>query len=222
MSATAIGKYYIFSIYFCLLTIVLPWRVDALPVIPGGKGFGMDTPAGRGGKVIHVTNLNAGGEGSLKSAIDAFGPRVVIFEVSGNIVFNGRYKIKNPFITIAGQTAPSPGITLRGSTLTIDTHDVLIQHIRVRPGDGIKGVDYDNRDAISIGLIKPREELYNIVIDHCSASWSIDETIESGNCSNVSWTHCIISEPLSHSLHSKGEHSKAMMFWRRHNVNLYL
>jgi hypothetical protein len=105
----------------------------ALSVIPGATGFGIDTPAGRGGNIIRVTNLNSSGSGSFRAAIEASGPRIVIFEVSGTIIYEGRYKIKNPYITIAGQTAPSPGITLRASTLTVDTHDVLIQHIRVSP-----------------------------------------------------------------------------------------
>lgn len=194
-------------------------QVCALSVIPGGNGFGMETPAGRGGKVLRVTNLNPDGKGSLKAAIDADGPRVVIFEVSGNIEIKGRLTIVSPFITIAGQTAPSPGITLKECTLTINTHDVLIQHLRIRTGD-LGGVNPDVRDAVNIGLNQPTENLYNIVVDHCSVSWGIDENVEARGCSNISWNHCIISEPLSHSIHSKGEHSKAFLVENAKNISL--
>jgi pectate lyase len=214
-SINQIKKPFIIGLFISLLaTIVPPSKAVAHAILPGVKGFGMQTPAGRGGRIIPVTNLNSSGKGSFKAAIQASGPRIVVFQVSGAIVYNGRYKIKNPFITIAGQTAPSPGITLQGATLTIDTHDVLIQHIRVRTGDGIRGVEPDNRDGINIGLKNPRSELYNIVVDHCSVSWSIDEAIEIFKCSDVTFRNCIISEPLSHSLHSKGEHSKAMLIGR--------
>ena len=196
---------------FASILLILCQNSAAIPVFPGAKGFGTETPAGRGGQIIRVTNLNDSGAGSFRAAIDASGPRIVIFEISGTIIYHGRYKIRNPNITIAGQTAPSPGITLRGSTLTVDTHDVLIQHIRVRTGDDPQGVIPDSRDAINIGLTSPPEDLYNIVIDHCSASWGIDETMTAAGCSNVTYSNCIVSEPLNDSLHSKGKHSKAMV-----------
>src|SRR6476659_3476241 len=90
---------------------------QALPVIPGGAGFGMSTPAGRGGKVYRVTNLNASGTGSLKACTDATGARVCVFEVSGYIRLTEDLLIRNGPITIAGQTAPSPGITIRGAAI---------------------------------------------------------------------------------------------------------
>ncbi|MFQ6024714.1 MAG: hypothetical protein ACE5NW_18530, partial [Acidiferrobacterales bacterium] len=142
-----------------------------LPVIPNGAGFGITTPAGRGGKVYKVTNLRATGRGSLKACIDRSGPRVCVFEVSGTITLTRNLWIANPFITIAGQTAPSPGITIRGAALGIETHDVLVQHLRIRVGDDPNGPDPENRDAIRV------EDKWGIVIDHCSLSWAIDETI---------------------------------------------
>src|SRR5262245_36306543 len=104
----------------------------AVPVIPGASGFGMETPAGRGGTVMRVTNLNDSGSGSLRACAEGSGPRVCVFEVSGTIRVNSEITIDSPFVTIAGQTAPSPGILIRGAGLRIWTNDVLVQHIRVR------------------------------------------------------------------------------------------
>src|SRR5262245_8913459 len=103
---------------------------SALPVIPGAAGFGMDTPAGRGGRIYRVTNLNADGAGSLKACIDGTTARVCIFEVSGIIRLTTDLTIRNNRITIAGQTAPSPAIMIRGAALKIHDSHVLVQHIR--------------------------------------------------------------------------------------------
>ncbi len=111
----------------------------------------MDTVAGRGGKVYKVTNLNASGAGSLKAcASDADGPRVCVFEVSGTIRITTDMMIRNGNLTIAGQTAPSPGIMIRGAALRIQASDILVQHIRVRAGDDPNGPDPDNRDSLKI------------------------------------------------------------------------
>lgn len=88
---------------------------SALPVFPGAEGFGTDTPAGRGGVVLRVTNLEADGAGSLRAALTAEGPRVVVFEVSGTIALTENLRIESPFVTVAGQTAPSPGVTIAGA-----------------------------------------------------------------------------------------------------------
>jgi hypothetical protein len=121
-------------ILFHFLSPVFP-QTSPLPVFPGAIGFGSTTVAGRGGQVLKVINLNPSGPGSLHAAVSASGPRVVVFEVSGTIRITSDMVIQNPYITIAGQTAPSPGILIRGAALTIATHDVLVQHIRVRAGD---------------------------------------------------------------------------------------
>src|SRR5690606_6707929 len=121
------------------------------PVLPGLTGFGITTPAGRGGEVLRVTNLNASGPGSLRAAIETPGPRVIVFEVSGTISLTKNLYVREPFVTIAGQTAPSPGITIRGAGLFVLTHDVLVQHLRIRPGDALDGPRMDNRDAVAIG-----------------------------------------------------------------------
>src|SRR6476646_9353709 len=104
----------------------------AVPGVPGAAGFGMTTPAGRGGAVYRVTNINASGAGSLKACIDATGPRTCVFEVSGIIKLTTELTVRNGFLTIAGQTAPSPGIMIRGAAMKIHASDILIQHLRIR------------------------------------------------------------------------------------------
>lgn len=100
-------------------------------------GFGTETEGGLGGQVIKVTNLNRSGPGSLKAALEASGPRLVVFEVGGVInLERSNISIKNPNITIAGQTAPPPGITIIQGGISVQTHNVVIQHLAVRPGDG--------------------------------------------------------------------------------------
>jgi hypothetical protein len=175
---------------------------QARPVIPGAAGYGMETVAGRGGKVYKVTNLNASGAGSLKAcASDASGPRVCVFEVSGTIRITSDMMIRNGNLTIAGQTAPSPGIMIRGAAIRIQANDILIQHIRVRAGDDPNGPDPDNRDSLKIEGNDSRQ-VRNIVIDHCSFSWAIDETASVwGWHDNITFTNNIFSEPLNESLH---------------------
>ena len=186
----------------------------ALPVFPGAEGFGTDTPAGRGGEVLRVTNLRADGEGSLRAAAEAEGPRVVVFEVSGTITIREDLRIEDPFLTIAGQTAPSPGITIAGAGLTISTHDVLVQHLRIRPGDDPLGPKPENRDAIQI-IGEQRGELpvYNVVVDHCSLSWAVDEVGSTWykGVSDVTWSNNIVSEGLWDSLHDEQPHSKGIL-----------
>jgi hypothetical protein len=175
--------------------------VQALPVIPGAAGFGMDTKAGRGGTVYKVTNLNADGAGSLKACIDASVPRTCVFEVSGAIRITSDLTIRNGQLRIAGQTAPSPGIMIRGAAIKVTASDVLIQHIRVRTGDDINGPNPDNRDSLKIeGSAK--KPVRNVVIDHCSFSWAIDEIASTwGTHDNISLTNNIFAEPLHESLH---------------------
>lgn len=181
-------------------------RAHALPVIPGMGGFGIETPAGRGGTVYRVTNLNATGAGSLKACIDATGPRVCVFEISGTITLTSDLAIRNDKITIAGQTAPSPGILLRGAAIRIQASDVLIQHLRIRVGDDKTGPTPENRDALKIEgtTAKP---VRNVVVDHCSFSWAIDETVSVwGAYDNIILSNNIYSEALNQSLHPNGAH----------------
>ena len=170
----------------------------AVPIIPGANGFGTTTAAGRGGQVYRVTSLAESGTGTLKACIDQKGPRVCVFEVSGMIKLTQNLPIRNPNITIAGQTAPSPGITLRGASVIIKTSDVLIQHIHVRPGDDPSGPSPDNRDALRIEGDEGTPIVRNVVIDHCSFSWSIDEMASAWqNWDNITLSNNIFSEPLN-------------------------
>jgi pectate lyase len=179
---------------------------NAIPVLPGAIGHGIATPAGRGGTVIRVTNLEASGTGSLKACVDASGPRVCVFEVSGTIRLPDDLTIRNRYITIAGQTAPSPGITLRGAGLLVKASDVLVQHIRVRPGDDAAGEPPSNRDALKIEAPETAP-ISNIVIDHCTFSWSVDEVASAWQYwNNISLLNNIFAEPLHQSIHPEGNH----------------
>lgn len=180
-----------------------------LKVFPGAEGFGTDTPAGRRGKLIKVTNLRDHGAGSLRSAIEAAGPRIIVFEVSGTINLSKNLILDNPFITVAGQTAPSPGILLKGAGVSIRTHDVLLQHLRIRVGDNPDGPPPVNRDALEI--LGPTA--FNVVIDHVSASWAIDENASTWfGPHDITINNSIFSEGLNVSLHPKGPHSKGILF----------
>lgn len=192
------------SLLFSLLLAALFFASSsayAIPVIPGAAGYGMDTPAGRGGTVYKVTSLaDTNTPGTLRYAINQTGPRIVVFEVSGTINVNATMNINNPYITIAGQTAPSPGIFLRGAVIQILTHDVLLQHLRSAPGDDPGGVATTSRDGISINGLNGRVE--NIVIDHCTFTWSVDEIWQTWNpYGNITFRHVIGSQPLHDSIH---------------------
>ncbi len=196
--------YRLLSIIVCL---AMPLSAaNALPVIPGATGFGIDTPAGRGGEVYRITNLNASGSGSLAECVGAEGPRVCIFEVSGTIRLPSDLNIQNPFLTIAGQTAPSPGITLRDSGLKVATHDVLVQHIRIRVGDHPDGHQPNDRDGLKI--MHGNDFVHNVVIDHVSVSWSIDELMSTwADIGDITIRNSIFAEPLEDSLHPSGPHA---------------
>lgn len=170
----------------------------ALPAFPGAEGFGSTTPGGRGGRVIFVTNLDDAGAGSFRAACEADGPRIVIFRVSGLISLAKPIVVMNPYITIAGQTAPGDGICLRNYTFVIATHDVVVRYLRSRLGD------LSGQEADSITLASGAA---NVVIDHCSATWSVDEALSlAGNVSNVTVQWCLIAEGLNKSKHTKGAH----------------
>ncbi|WP_051361261.1 polysaccharide lyase family 1 protein, partial [Desulfuromonas sp. TF] len=181
-----------------------------LPVFPGAQGFGTETKAGRSGKVLKVTNLNDSGSGSLRAAIEASGPRIIVFEVSGTIKLASDLKVKDPYVTIAGQTAPSPGVTLRGAALAVHTHDVLAQHLRIRVGDDSSGPSPGSRDGIRItGSLG---DVYRVVFDHLSVSWAVDETGSSPyEPHEITISNSILGEALNNSIHPQGNHSKGFL-----------
>src|SRR5262249_33643536 len=141
------------------------------------------------------------------------GPRIVVFRVDGTIEEHAPLKITNPYLTIAGQTAPGGGITLSGEEVRVQTHDVVIRHLRIRTGDVVVPVDgWDNRDVINFGTPDDLAGTYNVVLDHCSLSWSVDETLTTWYQSHhITIQNCILSEALYHSFHPKGPHSMGIL-----------
>jgi hypothetical protein len=146
-------------------------QTSSLSVVPGAHGYGMTTRAAYGGSVsptvYRVTNLHDAGEGSLRAALTASSPRVVIFEISGTIGLDSDISVKTPYLTVAGQTAPSPGITIKNYGLYVNTTDVLLQHFRIRPGN----------TTCNSALQVYGGDQHNIVIDHLSFSWGQDENL---------------------------------------------
>jgi pectate lyase len=169
---------------------------------PGAEGFGALSVGGRGGQVYKVTNLNSSGPGSLQAAASANGPRIVIFDVSG--VIRGDITITNPYITIAGQTAPGAGITIEGliTSYNNNVHDVIIRHIRVRP----RRASGSGGDAIQMGGTGS----YNIILDHVSLSWANDEAIDLIHARNVTvqWSTIEETDTLGHD---KGVHNFGLL-----------
>jgi len=162
---------------------------------PGAEGYGRFALGGRGGKALFVTNLNDKGPGSLRSAIEAQGPRIVIFKVSGTIELQSNLRIEHPRITIAGQTAPGDGICLRKYPLIISADDSVVRYIRVRLGD-----EADNKvDGIDVS------DAENVIVDHCSVSWTLDEAVNTYHgTKNVTLQWCLISESLHNSRLQQG------------------
>ncbi|HSV27708.1 MAG TPA: hypothetical protein VLH60_07430 [Sedimentisphaerales bacterium] len=174
-----------------------------IPAFPGAEGFGAFAVGGRGGAVIAVTNLNDSGPGSFRAALEETrGPRTIVFRTGGVIELKRPLHLRgDSHVTIAGQTAPGGGICLKNYPIMFtDCQHIIVRYIRSRPGDTGTG----EHDAMSI------RGSSNIIIDHCSMSWSIDSiqdlTHATGNAT-VQWS--ILSEALSNSRHSKGAHSYA-------------
>jgi Ca2+-binding RTX toxin-like protein len=176
----------------------------------GIEGYGAGATGGLGGAIIHVTNLNDSGAGSLRAALEASGTRTIVFDVSGSIDLKSQILVTNGDVTIAGQTAPGEGITLQDDRIRIKASDVVIQGLKFRPGDENDGASADDRDGLMIGTTD--FTVKDVVVDHCSFSWSVDENLTiNGSVANVTISNNIVAEGLSHSLHSKGEHSKGML-----------
>lgn len=200
------GKYLMLAAVGVSAALAAQVPKKKVPAFPGAEGFGAYAVGGRGGQVLAVTNLEdyrPGKEavipGSLRAACEAKGPRIVVFRVSGVIPLKAPLTIREPFLTLAGQTAPGEGICLKNYGLVIrDTHDVIVRHLRVRPGDEIVA----EQDAISLYRVQ------NVIVDHCSASWSNDETLSvtGGGSTNVTVQWCFITESLNQSHHAKGAH----------------
>lgn len=216
----------LFLLILLSLTLCLS-RVGAglgqtVKAFPSAEGFGARTVGGRGGRVIEVTNLNDSGPGSFREAVAAKGPRTVVFRTGGTITLLSSITVINPYLTIAGQTAPGAGITLKNhptnerSPLSIRTHDVIVRYIRSRPGpaatptstlDGIQTVGPDRLNGTTVGPTN----VYNIIIDHCSVSWAVDENLQVSGTRDTTIQWNIIAEGLYKSVHPKGPHSRGLL-----------
>lgn len=200
-----------------------PAKPAALFAFPGAEGFGASTPGGRFGRVIFVSNLNDTKDvrspeyaGSFRWALEQAWPedpadpysqrRIIVFKVGGIISLVDSLILQHPFVTIAGQTAPGDGITLKGNGMIIATHDVIIRGIRIRVGD--QGQPTCCLDGINISTHHADSDVYNVVIDHSSVSWAIDENVSTWvdperlytvRDITVQWS--VISEGLHNSIH---------------------
>jgi hypothetical protein len=202
----------ILSVFVSML--IAPTLALATPVDP--------TIGGQGGRIVRVTTLAKDGPGSLKEALEAEGKRIVVFEVGGVIdLERSTLKIANPFITVAGQTAPSPGITIIRGGIDVTGHDVILSHLRVMTGvDGQAPLSGWEADAFS--TISAR----NVIVEHCSFLWGIDENMSAsgprftgktpeewraGTSRNILFRENLAAEGLANASHPKGEHSKGSL-----------
>lgn len=189
---------------------------------PGAEGW-TTTAGGRGGRIIRVTTLAASGSGSFLEALNGAGPRIVVFEVGGVIdLANQKVMIREPFLTVAGQTAPSPGITIIRNNIFVQTHDVVIRHLRVRPGEA----GHAKRSGWDADSITTSRGARDVIVDHCSFSWATDENLDiwgdpftgntpeewhANNTQRVTYSNNIVAEGLNDSTNTKGPHSKGML-----------
>ncbi|MGA0602052.1 pectate lyase family protein [Caulobacter sp. KR2-114] len=190
---------------------------------PGALGWAATTPGGRGGRIIRVTTLNPDGPGSFLEAVNTPGPRIIVFEVGGVIDLGAReIHIKEPFLTIAGQTAPSPGITFIRGGFQIAAHDVVVQHVRVRVGD----VGKPKKSGWEVDAMSTEGEAHDVIIDHCTLTWATDENASMSSrrfvgatpdewrqhaSHRITFSNDIIAHGLSYATHTKIEHSKGSL-----------
>jgi len=179
---------------------------------PGAAGYGANAKGGRGGAVIYVTNLNDSGEGSLRAALTAEGPRTVLFSVSGTIALDSEIKVENPYLTIAGQSAPGGGIAIRHSgvegftnaLIHISTHDVIIRYIRMRRGPG------GELECCGDNLLVSSSQ--DVIVDHTSMSWSTDEIMDVASSIRVTLQNNLFSEALRNSTHGENGEAQSHAF----------
>jgi hypothetical protein len=184
---------------FLILVLALARQTPAEEMLafPSAEGFGRLAKGGRGGRVIEVTNLDRQGPGSLRAALEAKGSRTVVFRVAGTVDMAGAtITVSNPYLTVAGQTAPGDGILVkRCQAIVVATHDVVVRHVRVRPGPDVP-VPYSGM-ALTVGDPNGRNKVHDVIVDHCSFSWATDDTAASWGAINVTFQWSIFSEGLN-------------------------
>ncbi len=195
-----------------LVGLGVPAAGQVLTAFPGAEGAGKWTTGGRGGRVIAVTNLRDSGAGSLRAAVEASGRRTVVFRVGGTIHLKSLLRVRNPFLTLAGQTAPGEGVTVAGHEFRIEADEVIVRYLRFRAGD------VSGRDVDSVSVMRGK----NIILDHLSASWGVDETLSvTPDAREVTVQWCLITESLHDSVHSSGEpHGKGSLLRGRNGARM--
>ncbi|WP_274628682.1 pectate lyase [Arvimicrobium flavum] len=189
---------------------------------PTAEGFGAAAKGGRGGRAIFVTTTAESGEGSLRACIEAIGPRTCVFRLSGTITLEeASLAVHNPYLTIAGETAPGDGIAIRNGpkqarpSIEILAHDVIVRHIRVRPGP------HEVKSCCSGAIGLYGNEAKDIILDHVSASWGSDETIDSEDASFVTIQWSFITEPLLDGGPGKHNRARSMLLTKGGNFSIH-
>ncbi len=205
------------------LAAVSPSLAQAGPPVFETLGWAARTPGGKGGRTLRVTILASDGPGSFREAAMAKGARMIVFDVAGVIdLARHSIKLREPYLTVAGETAPSPGVTFIRGGIAIETHDVIIRHLRVRAGrDGAAARSGWEVDGITCWRAA------DVIVDHCSISWATDENLSAsgprfeggedvsawreGTSHRITFSNNIVAEGLSNASHVKGEHSKGSL-----------
>ena len=189
----------LFLLTALLLSLAADAQFDSAPAFPGAEGFGRYTTGGRGGAVYHVTRLDDDTKpGSFRYACNQSGKRTIVFDVSGTIYLKSELKLKNGNVSILGQTAPGDGICIADYPFTISSNNVIIRYMRFRIGD--RNVAYHEGDGLG------GTDLANIIIDHCSVSWSVDECLSVYGSKNTTVQWCFVDQSMVDCGHSKGNH----------------